>query len=140
MLAGRERVYLPARDGRMEERRVTFGAVFGKFALLGLEGIETREQAQGLGGRTIYLAREDIPVGEGEVLIADLIGAPVTDARTGRVYGRCASITDGALYPLIAVETGKGEVILPDIPEFIQEKDPDRGIFVTPIPGFFEEA
>ena len=139
ILAAQKRVFLPAKDGRMNERAVTFGAVFGKFALLGVEGITEREQAQAMRDRVLYLAREDIPLREGDVFLADLLGLPVIDANTGRVYGKCAAVDDGVLYRLLTVSTESGEVLLPDIPEFIRQKDPDRGIFVTPIAGFFRE-
>ena len=33
-----------------------------------------------------------------------------------------------------------GEVMLPDVPEFIKEIDENQGMKLLPIPGFFDEA
>lgn len=139
VLSKMKRIFLPDRAGVMREYAVTAGGVHGRSALLEIEGISSREEAQALNGRTLYLAREDIPLAPGQVLIADLIGMPVIDEESGRRYGICRAIEDGVSYPLITVETPDGDVILPDIPEFIRRKNPDEGIFVRVIPGFFKD-
>jgi hypothetical protein len=40
---------------------------------------------------------------------------------------------------MYTVRTEKGEVLLPDVPEFIKEIDGEGGMRVLPIPGFFDE-
>ena len=89
--------------------------------------------------RIIYLHREDIPVKRGSYLISDMIGLPVIDVDTGRVYGELSEVNDGVQAKLYTVKTPSGDVILPGIPEFIKEIDTERGIFVRVIPGFFAE-
>ena len=38
------------------------------------------------------------------------------------------------------ISTSGGDVLLPDVPAFVKRKDPESGILVTPIPGFFDGA
>ena len=106
--------------------------------MLGLSGVDSREAAQGYKNTVLYLHRSDIPVPRGAMLIADMIGLPVKDIDTGRIYGTLSEVTEGVRYKLYTVKTDSGEVILPGIPEFIKEISEDGGILVRPIPGFFE--
>ena len=39
---------------------------------------------------------------------------------------------------LYTIETEKGEVYFPERPEFVKKIDVDAGIFIKPIPGFFD--
>ena len=39
----------------------------------------------------------------------------------------------------LTVKTEENGVLLPGVPEFIKEIDVERGVFITPIPGFFSD-
>ena len=106
---------------------------------MGLEGVDTREAAQGYKNTVLYLHRDDIPVPKGAMLIADMIGLPVVDFDTGRVYGEISDVTDGVQGKLYTVKCDEGDVILPGVGDFIKEIDTERGMFVRVIPGFFSE-
>ena len=93
VLAAQKRIFFAEKDGSMKECKVTRGSVAQGFVLLGLEGLETREDAIALKNKVFYLKREDIPVPEGAYLIADLIGLPVIDIDSGRRYGTVEDIT-----------------------------------------------
>ena len=121
------------------EIEITSASPSGDFVLLGLSGIDSRELAQGYKNTILYLHRSDIPIPKGAMLIADMIGLPVKNIDTGRLYGTLSEVSDGVRYKLYTVKTEKGEVILPGIPEFIKEISEEGGILVRPIPGFFEE-
>ena len=140
VLAAQKRVFLATGDGGYEERRVLSSSVMGVVVLMGIEGIESREEAFAYRGRVIYLHRGDIPVKRGAALIADMIGLPVIDANTGRVYGELIDVSDAPRGKIYTVKCDTGEVLLPGVPEFIKEIDVERGVLVTPIPGFFDEA
>lgn len=127
------------KDGTYEPVAVLGASSAGQTALLTLEGIDSREVAQGLKNTVIYAKREDIPVPKGRVLIADMIGLKVIDADTGRVYGTLAEVTDGVRHQIYTVRTAKGEVLFPAVKEFLEEIDTERGVFIRPIPGFFED-
>ncbi len=139
VLASMKRVFLRGRDGSYSERAVISASVAGQLVLMGIEGVDSREAAIALRGATLYLAREDIPVAEGELLLADMIGLPVVHAESGERLGTLSDISDVAGRRIYTVKTERGDVLLPDVPEFIKEIDGEGGMRVLPIPGFFDE-
>lgn len=139
VLATQKRVFFAEKDGNMKECKITRGSVLGSFALLGIEGIETREDAIALKNKVIFLKREDIPVPEGSYLIQDLIGLPVIDVDSGRIYGEVLDITEVPRGQMYTIKTPAGEVLFPAVKEFLKQIRPDEGIYIRPIPGFFEE-
>ena len=107
---------------------------------MGIEGITTREEAIAYRGRIFYLDREDVPLPEGAMFIADMIGLPVIHAESGESLGEIAEINDIAGRRIYTVKYQGREVLIPDVPEFIKEISEDRGMRVLPIPGLFDEA
>ncbi len=140
VLAAQKRIFLAVGGDRYEERRVISASVMGELVLMGIEGVESREEAFAYRNRTVYLHRSDIPVKKGAMLIADMIGLDVIDIDTGKVYGILADVSDAVRGKLYTVRCESGDVLLPGVPEFIKEIDPERGVFVRPIPGFFDEG
>jgi 16S rRNA processing protein RimM len=140
VLAAQKRVFLADGDGKYEERKVISASVMGELVLMGIEGITSREDAFAYKNKIFYLHRSDVPVKRGAVLIADMIGLDVIDAQTGKIYGTLVEVSDAARGQLYTVKCNTGEVLLPAVPEFIKEIDVERGVFITPIPGFFDEA
>lgn len=138
VLAKQKRVYILGRDGSYKEINVISASPAPDKVLMGLEGVDSREAAQGYKNTVLYLRREDIPVSKGAMLIADMIGLPVVDFDTGKVYGEISDVRDGVRYKLYTVKTDSGEVILPGVDEFIKEITEERGLLVRPIPGFFD--
>ena len=133
-----KRIYL--KEGESYTELSVLGAsVCAQFVLLTLEGIDSRESAQAMKNTVFYLKREDVPVPKGRVLIADMIGLDVIDADTGRVYGILTDVTDGVRNQLYTIKTESGEVLFPAVAEFLKEIDIERGVFIRPIPGFFED-
>ena len=111
-----------------------------RFVLMTLDGIDSREAAQAEKNRILYLHRDDIPLADGAVLISDMIGLPVVDIDTGRVYGTLVDVDDGVSSKIYTVRCDTGDVLIPAVPEFIKEIDAERGVFVRLIPGFFPEV
>lgn len=140
VLAGQKRVFLAEGDGEYKELTVLSASVMGELVLMGLSGIESREDAFAYRGRTLYLHRSDIPVARGAVLIADIIGLPVIDAGTGKIYGKVKDVTDAPASKLYVIETSSGEVLLPGVKEFVKRVDAEEGVYITPIPGFFGDG
>ena len=141
VLAGMSRLFLaPARSGEpYREIRVLSGSVQKQHVLLTLEGIESEQTAAALKNALLYAHRDDIPVPEGSHLIADLIGLPVTDLHDGHRYGTLRDVIRGAGGELYEIQTDKGPVLMPAVPEFIKEIDLSAGIVIDPIEGFFHE-
>ena len=138
VLAKQTRVYILGRDGTYKEMKIISASVSADKVLMGIEGIDSREAAQAMKNTVLYLRREDIPVAKGAMLIADMIGLPVVDVDTGKVYGEISDVKDGVRYKLYTVKCEDGEVILPGVDEFVKEISEERGLLVRPIPGFFD--
>ncbi len=110
-----------------------------QFALLKLSGVSDRDQAAALRGKIIYADRDDIPVGEGDHFIADLIGLEVIDADTGESYGKVKDIYSRGAQDIYEISGPDGrEYLMPAVKQFIDRIDPENGIFVRPIPGLFD--
>lgn len=139
VLASAKRVFFKEKAG-FSERRVLSASVSGQFVLMGIEGINSREDAIALRGATLYLHRDDVPLSEGAMFIADMIGLPVIHADTGERLGTLSDVSDASGRRIYTVKTERGEVLLPDVPEFIKEISEKDGMAVLPIPGFFDEA
>ena len=128
------------KNGNYAAYKVAKASVGAGRVLLYLEGIDDLDSAMLLKGKTLYAKREDLPLAEGAHFIADLYGLPVIDADTGRVYGEILSVDDMPSSEMYTVKTKKGtEVLFPAIPEFVVRVDVDAGVYIRPIPGFFEE-
>lgn len=138
VLAGSKRVYLSSGEGEYREHKVLTASVSGPNVLLSIEGVCSRDDAIAMRDRVLYMRREDIPLKKGQMFLADMVGLPVIDARDGRVYGKIKRVDEAPRGLLYTVETETGEVLYPSVPEFIKEIDPERGMLITPIPGFFD--
>lgn len=139
VLASQKRVFTAEKDGAYKEHRITSASQAGSLVLMGIEGISTREDASAMKNIVLYLHRDDIPVAEGEMLIQDMIGLPVIDYNDGTVYGEITDIYDGAASKIYTIKTKKGDVLFPAVSEFVKEINEERGVLVTPIPGFFDD-
>ncbi|MBQ8381085.1 MAG: 16S rRNA processing protein RimM [Clostridia bacterium] len=139
ILAMQKHIFLAEKDGSYREARVESASVSGELVLMSIEGFSDRETVQGMKGTVLYLHRSDIPKPEGAVFLADMIGLPVIDLDTGATLGKIKDVTDSVASRLLVIEReGGADVLLPDIKEFVKEISPERGVYVTPIPGFFD--
>ena len=125
--------------GSYVPRRVKHASVFKQFVIAHLEGINDEDAANRLRGKTLYAAREDIPLRKGAYFLADLVGLPVLDAADGREYGRIEEISFVGGQELFVVRTPKDTRLLPNVPAFIDRVDVAVGVYVTPIEGLLED-
>lgn len=140
ILAGLSHVYL-AEKGGYSPRRVLSATPHKGGVLMTIEGFEDREQALLLHGKMLYAARKDIPIPEGAALIADMIGLSVFDADTDKVYGVLHDVQPSPAADLYDILTPDGKhVLLPAVPAFLDRIDIESGIYIRPIPGFFDEG
>ncbi len=92
-----------------------------------LRGIEDRDSAVSLVGKTIYIARSMLPPAEeGRYYWADLEGLEVVD-REGRVLGRVASLLATGANDVLIVR-GERERLIPFIPQVILAVDLAAGV------------
>lgn len=132
-------LYFKDRDGKYLARRLLQATPHKGGLLLTLEGITTPEEVAPLRGTVLYARREDLdPRGE-RIFYAETYGLTVFDVDSGRTLGRVREVDASRPTVLYVIDTERGEVLLPDHPEFIKEIDIERGLFVRPIPGIFDE-
>ena len=136
VLATRERVYI-FKNGEYVEYPVINASCAANSVIMNI-GIDSRESAQAMKGTVLYLNRSDIPLKNGAVLISDMIDLPVIDVDDATVYGTLSEVTEVPQGRLYAIKTDTGTVYLPERAEFVKKIDVDKGIFIKPIPGFFD--
>lgn len=140
VLASLSRVFFKTANESYTERRIRSASVAKGFVLASIEGIDSIEDAAPLKNKTVYALREDIPLARGSYFVADLIGLPVIDAENGKVYGEVLAVDAMPSGDMYTVKTPSGkEVLFPAVKEFLSRIDPDEGIYIKPIPGFFDE-
>jgi 16S rRNA processing protein RimM len=109
-------------------------------ALVKLEGVDTVEAAQVLRGRMLYVDRRDIKLPKGHYLVQDLLGLAVVDADTGESYGTLTDVSQTGANPVYHVQTPKGEVLIPAIPDIIISVDTKKDILrLRPMKGLFDD-
>ncbi len=110
--------------------------VHTRFVLLALAGIESIEDAMRLKGRILHFARCDAPLPEGTFFQADLIGCDVFDLRRGICIGKLREILELPAGSIYCVAGEKGDILIPERPEFTRGFDPDtQTLTVETIPG-----
>ena len=98
-----------------------------------LEGVEDVNAAMALKNRVISSDRADVTLPEGRYFVQDLIGLDVK-AEDGTLLGQLSEVLDlpqGQVY----VVRGDREILIPDVPEFILNIDPETGFTVHLIEG-----
>lgn len=135
-LAELKRIYLKNKEG-YREYKVAKASVFKQFVLLDLVGIADMDQAMALKNQTVYALRDDFDLDEGEYFIADVIGLPVIDVDTQKIYGKVSDLINRGASDLYVVKTPNEEVMIPAVDEFIISVDLEKGVFVRPIEGMF---
>ena len=107
--------------------------VQGRFMILGLETVDTLEAAMALKGKVLLADRDAMPLPEGRYYLQDLIGLPVRSDE-GADLGTLAEVLDlpqGQVY----IVRGEREILIPDVPEFILDLNPETGLTVHLIEG-----
>ena len=92
--------------------------------LMKLEGIDDVDAAARLRGQTVCIRREDAQLPEGAMFIADLIGLKVLCG--DETIGKVTEILQRPGNDVYVVK-GAHEYLIPAVPEFILERDPDEG-------------
>ena len=132
-----KRLYLKEKEA-YREYTVTKASVFKQFALVELKGISDMDQAMALKNTVVYALRSDFKLEDGEYFIADVVGLPVIDADSGKIYGNVAELINRGASDIYVVKTPSGESMIPAVDEFIISVDIEKGVFVRPILGMFD--
>ncbi len=137
VFAALPRVFMK-KNGELVPLRVCRASVLGnRFVCAELFGVDTMEAADALRGTVLYASRADLGIEEGTLLIAELIGLPVTDAASGKLLGTLTDVIHPGASDIYVIKTEKGEVMVPAVAEFVREVDIEKGIVLSPIEGMF---
>ena len=115
------RLFIGERELIVESARVQKG-----FLLCRLRGVDDLNAAMALKGRTVSIAREDAKLAPGEFFLQDIIGARVLDEQ-GREIGTLVEILERPASNIYVVR-GETEHLIPAVPAFIVNTDPENGI------------
>ena len=136
-LCSLETLYYKKRDEYMP-LAVRTASIHKNHVLIYFDGIDSIDEAMPLKNRVLFVDREDLPLADDRVFIADIIGLDVFDERDGSRLGRLKSVDESPANDLFVVETPDGhEVLVPAVEEFIGHID-ESGVYLLPIPGMFD--
>jgi len=116
-----EYIYIDEKPVRILSANVHKGCIIAT-----LEGIENIDDAIKLKGCIFKINKTNAKLEDGRFFIADLIGLTAVDNETGEELG---TVTDILTLPAnnVYVIKGKREILVPAVPEFIIETNPDKG-------------
>ncbi len=138
-LGGVERVRVRTRAGEERELRIESLRPTPKEDIVAFEGMETREDAEGLVGSTVFVYREDLePPAEGEYFQGDLVGLAAVDEK-GQELGKVVELWSTGEVPTLVIRgPGKSELLVPFAEEFVPSVDIPGGKIVIKPPEYVE--
>ena len=128
-------------DGGAAPAEVLRARAHKNVVLLKLRGVDTVEQAQALRGRVLWVAREDMPLEEGEYFIQDLLGMQVDDADDGHPYGVLSDVSETGANDVYHITFPDGRVrLIPVISDVVVSTDLEQNrMSIRPLKGLFDD-
>ena len=133
-----KRVFLD-RDGK-DERSVISAKIYKGYVYLKIDGVSDPEEADRLRGKSLYIFRNDVHIGEGRIFIDDIIGLQVKDADTGEVYGVLKDVFNSGASDILSIDRNGKEYLIPSVDEIVVSIDTESGVLIRPIPGLIDDA
>lgn len=121
------------------ELKITSLRIQNKTTILGLEGINTVEEASGLRGSIVMVDKCDLPEPkEDEYYWFQLIGLNVVST-AGDFIGTVKNLIDREPQALLVVENNEKEFLIPMVDTLVQGvKLEESEVIITPIEGLFD--
>lgn len=94
--------------------------------LLKIDEIATRTEAERLRGKTLTLDEADMPKLDEGYYIYELIGLRALD-QEDREIGILSDVLLGAVNDVYVITTEKGEILVPNVPNFVGERNIEKG-------------
>ncbi|MBS3872591.1 MAG: 16S rRNA processing protein RimM [Firmicutes bacterium] len=111
--------------GRGVEKEITVLSVrpFGRFFILALQGVDSREQAEAfLGGDILVKESEILPLPSGSFYVYQLIGLTVNDEK-GSFLGTVKEVLHLGSNDVYVVKTPSGDLLLPALKSVVHHID-----------------
>ncbi len=122
-----------------DEINVTRARVFKNIVIMKLEGIDTPEDAEKLRNKLLYMHRDDLELDDDTYFIQDLIGLEVSDADSGKVYGKIADVMQTGANDVYVIKGDDREYLVPAIADVVVSTDIDGGTMtIRPLEGLFD--
>ena len=109
--------------------RVLSCRVHKTMCIAALEGVQDVNGAMALKGKVLFIDRDDAKLPKGAVFIQDILGAQVVD-ESGTALGVLSEVLPAPAASVYVVR-GEREILIPDVPAFILDKDADRGVITV---------
>lgn len=139
VLCSLPKIYIKKKLG-LVEYEIEHASEHKKCALVKLKGVDDIDSAELLKNKIVYADRDLIPLEEGTAFIADMIGLDVFRSGNNEKLGTLEDVFESVASDIYVVKTEDGrEVMVPAVDEFIDEINVERGIWINPIPGMFED-
>lgn len=106
--------------------RVLSCRVHKTMCIAALEGVDDVNAAQTLKGRVIFIDRDDARLPKGTVFLQDILGAKVV-TEDGQELGTLEEVLPAPAASVYVVR-GEREILIPDVPAFILDKDAENGV------------
>ena len=97
-----------------------------QMCIASLAGVEDVSAAMALKDKVIFIHRDDARLPAGKVFLQDILGAKVVD-ETGAALGVLEDVMDEPAASVLVVR-GEREILIPDVPAFVLNKDADAGV------------
>jgi 16S rRNA processing protein RimM len=127
------------RDQNQEEFEISEAQARGRHFIVRFKGVEDREGAEALVGRSLYVPAESLgPLPAGEYYWHQMIGLRVV-SEEGQVLGRLEEVFSTPAHDIWVARSSGKEYLIPAVDEVILSVDPREGeIKVRTLPGLWE--
>ena len=102
-----------------------------KGATIHFEDFDTPRRSEELIGKELFMVNDEEPEESDEFYMEDLIGFKV---ECGKLRGEITDYYDSEHNPLLGVDFGNGEQLIPAVEEFIAQIDFERGVIKLVLP------
>ena len=128
-----------ATDSRQETYSVIKSREQGKLAILQLEGVGTREEAEALQGKKIWVHKADFPKLDPEEYYWHQLKGLVVITETGQELGRVTKLFNTTAHDIMVVTGAGHEYMIPMNGDIIKDINEQEGqIIISPPPGLLE--
>lgn len=133
------RLALVAEDGRMTTTlNLSKVRTQGKYVVLKLDTIDTKNEADLTAGMCVLVLREDLPeLEDDEFYLHELIGVTVKLYDSNRVIGVIETFFNNGAQDIVVVRDDSSEYYIPLVDDIIVSQD-DKQIIIDPPPGLLE--
>jgi len=111
----------------------------GTTVILGVEGIESRGDAETVAKMKVFVVEDDLELGDDEFFVHELVGLEVV-TEAGDVLGTVSNFMEMPAHEVFVVQRPDGtEAMIPAVEDFILEVDREaERVAVRPIDGLIE--